>query len=66
MFKKLVPVIALALIAGPVFAADTPAASTTPAAEKSTTTTSKHHKKHHDKKSSTSTKPADSSTAPAK
>jgi hypothetical protein len=67
MFKKLVPVIALALIAGPVFAADTPAASTAPAADKSTTTTSsKHHKKHHDKKSSTSTKPADSSTAPAK
>ena len=57
MFKKLIPVIALALIAGPVLAADPPAGSTD-----QTASTSKSHKKHH---SSTSkkkaAKPADAS-----
>ncbi|HEV3182291.1 MAG TPA: hypothetical protein VGY90_05720 [Steroidobacteraceae bacterium] len=62
MFKKLVPVVALALLAGPVFAADAPAS--TPSADQSSTASSKHHKKSHSKKSKKST--ADSSTAPAK
>lgn len=62
MFKKLVPVIALALLAGPVLAADAPA--TTPAADQSSAPAKTHHKKHHKKGS---TKPADSSsTTPAK
>ena len=64
MFKKLIPVVALALIAGPVFAADAPAS--TPSADQSSTASSKHHKnsKHskHSKKSTTDA----SSTAPAK
>jgi hypothetical protein len=48
MFKKLIPVIAFALIAGPVFAADpAPATSTT-------TSSSGHHKKHHSSSSSSS------------
>lgn len=58
MFKKLVPVIALALLAGPVFAADAPAADTSASAP------AKSHKKHHSKKH---TKSATSdTTAPAK
>jgi len=68
MFKKLIPVIALALIAGPVFAADAPAAS---GASQSTTAPAKssHHSKksHHSSKSSKSKSTTDSSaTAPAK
>jgi hypothetical protein len=63
MFKKLIPVVALALIAGPVFAADAPASAST---DQSSTASSKHHKnsKHskHSKKSTTDA----SSTAPAK
>jgi len=51
MFKKLVPVIALALLAGPVFAADAPA--TTPS-DQSSTASSKHHKKHSHSSSSSS------------
>jgi hypothetical protein len=62
MFKKLVPVIALALLAGPVFAADAPA--TTPS-DQSSTASSKHHKKSHSSKHKKSTTDA-SSTAPAK
>jgi len=64
MFKKLVPVVALALLAGPVFAADAPA--TTPSADQSSTASSKHHKKH--SKSSKSKKSATDTTssAPAK
>ena len=63
MFKKLVPVIALALLAGPVFAADAPANA--PAAEQPAAAAKSHHKKSHHKKS---TKPAatDQSNAPAK
>ena len=54
MFKKLIPVIAFALIAGPVFAAD-------PAPATSSTTGSSHHKKHH----SSSSKSHKSTTTPA-
>jgi hypothetical protein len=63
MFKKLVPVVALALLAGPVFAADAPA--TAPAAEQPAAAAKSHHKKSHHKKSA---KPAatDQSNAPAK
>ena len=68
MFKKLVPVIALALLAGPVFAADAPA--TTPS-DQSSTASSKHHKKHSHSSSTGSSKNKksttdSSSTAPAK
>jgi hypothetical protein len=64
MFKKLVPVVALALLAGPVFAADAPAS--TPSADQSSTASSKHHSKksHSSKHSKKST--ADTATAPAK
>lgn len=68
MFKKLVPVLALVLLAGPVFAADAPA--TTPSADQSSSAPAKpHHKKH--KKSTSNTKSdaskSDSSaTTPAK
>jgi len=67
MFKKLIPVVALALLAGPVLAADPPASS--PSADQSSSSTSKsHHSKKH--KKSTSTAPAkstgDTSSAPAK
>ena len=62
MFKKLVPVVAFALLAGPVFAADTPAS--TPSADQPAKA-SKHHK--HSSKSSKSKKSATSdSSAPAK
>ena len=66
MFKKLVPVIALALLAGPVFAADAPA--TTPS-DQSSTASSKHHKNKHSHSSSSKSKKSAtdaSSTAPAK
>jgi cytoskeletal protein RodZ len=70
MFKKLVPVIALALIAGPVFAADAPATTPSSTDQSSSSTSKPHHKKH--KKSSSSksessaSKSDSSSTAPAK
>jgi hypothetical protein len=55
MFKQVVPVLSLILLAGPVFAADTAPATdssaSAPAAK--STTTKKHHKKHH--KAGTST-----------
>ena len=62
MFKKLVPVVALALLAGPVVAADAPA--TTPAAEQPAAPAKSHHKKHH--KKSTKAGSTDQSNAPAK
>ena len=63
MFKKLVPVVALALLAGPVFAAGQAPAST-PSADQPAKA-SKHHK--HSSKSSKSKKSATSdSSAPAK
>jgi hypothetical protein len=47
MFKKLVPVVSLLLLAGPVFAADT----TAPASDSSASAPAKtHSKKHHTKK----------------
>ncbi len=64
MFKKLVPVVALALLAGPVFAADAPAS--TPSADQSSTASSKHHKKSHSSKHKKSSTTDSSSTAPAK
>jgi hypothetical protein len=69
MFKKLVPVVALALLAGPVFAGDMPAS--TPSADQASSSTSKsssHHKKHKKSGSSSSShKPSsDTSSAPAK
>jgi len=68
MFKKLVPFVALALLAGPVFAADAPA--TAPAGDQSSAASSKHHKKGHSSSSSHSKhnkkSTTDSSTAPAK
>ena len=65
MFKHLVPVVALALLAGPVFAAGQAAPATTPAADQSSTASSKHHKKH-SKSSKSKKSTADSATAPAK
>jgi hypothetical protein len=63
MFKKLIPVIALALIAGPVLAADPPAGGTDQAA---TSSTKSSHKKHHSSSSKhKSTKPADTSSSSA-
>ena len=70
MFKTLVPFVALALLAGPAFAGDTPAS--TPSADQSSSSTSKsssHHSKKHKKSTSTpssSKPPGDTSTAPAK
>ena len=67
MFKKLVPAIALALIAGPVLAADPPASG-----DQSATPTTKTHKshKHHSSSSKKSQKTTgnstDTSSAPAK
>jgi hypothetical protein len=60
MLKKLVPVLALALLAGPVFAADT----TAPAADQSASAPAKSHKKHHSKKHSKSASSADQSSTP--
>jgi hypothetical protein len=64
MFKKLIPVVALALIAGPVFAADAPA--TTPTDQSSTATSKPHHKKHKKATSTKTTPSTDTSSAPAK
>jgi hypothetical protein len=64
MFKHLVPVVALALLAGPAFAAGQAPAST-PSADKSSTASSQHHKKSHHGKSSKSNKKTTDS-APAK
>jgi len=67
MFKKLVPVLALVLLAGPVFAADAPA--TTPSADQSSSAPAKpHHKKHKKSTSNKSdaSKSDSSATTPAK
>jgi hypothetical protein len=54
MFKQVVPVLSLILLAGPVFAADTaPAAADQSASAPAKSTAKKHHKKHH--KASTGT-----------
>ena len=65
MFNKLVPVVALALLAGPVMAADQPATGTTPAASEQPAKASKSHKKHHSKKAKADTS-KDQSNTPAK
>jgi len=65
MFKHLVPVVALALLAGPAFAAGQAPAST-PSADQSSTASSKHHSKHHSKSSKSKKSPTTDSTAPAK
>jgi hypothetical protein len=66
MFKNLVPVVALALLAGPAFAAAQAPAST-PAAGQSTTAPSKHHSsKSHHGKSKSKKSATDSANAPAK
>ena len=56
MFKKLIPVIALALIAGPVFAADPAPASASAAAKSSSHKSSSS--KHHSKSTTQSRRPA--------
>jgi hypothetical protein len=68
MFKKLVPVVALALLAGPVFAADAPATApaTAPAAEQPAAPAKSHHKKHHKKSTKAGASTTDQSNAPAK
>jgi hypothetical protein len=54
MFKRVAPVLSLILLAGPVFAADTPPTGDQTAAAPAAKSTKKHHgKKHH--KAATST-----------
>ena len=58
MFKKIVPVLSLLLLAGPVLAADT----TPPATDSSASAPAKAaHKKHHSKKHTKAAPGADSS-----
>jgi hypothetical protein len=68
MFKKLIPVIAFALIAGPAFAQSTPAPASTPAASSSPAAdakdTKKEHKKKHHKKTEKSGEKSDASSTP--
>ena len=64
MFNKLVPVVALALLAGPVVAADAPA--TAPAAEQPAAPAKGHHKKHSKKSAKSAASKTDQSNAPAK
>ena len=71
MFKKLIPVIAFALIAGPAFAQSTPAPAAAPAASSSTADMSKdtkkeHKKKHHKKPEKSGEKSDSSATTPPK
>lgn len=49
MFKRVVPVLGLILLAGPVFAADTPPPADPSASAPANSTTKKHHSKHHSK-----------------
>jgi hypothetical protein len=60
MIKKLVPVLSLLLLAGPVFAADT----TTPSTDQSASAPAKSHKKHHSKKHTKAATGADQSSPP--
>jgi hypothetical protein len=54
MFKQVVPVLGLILLAGPVFAADTPPPTDTSASAPAAKSTKKHHgKKHHKAHTST-------------
>ena len=47
MFKKLVPVLSMILLAGPVFAADTTPPAQDTSASAPAKSAKKHHKKHH-------------------
>lgn len=59
MFKQVVPVLSLILLAGPVFAADTaPSADQSAAAPAAKSTTKKHHGKKHHKAASSADAPA--------
>ena len=61
MFKKLVPVLSLLLLAGPVFGADT----TTPSQDQSASAPAKTHaKKHHGKKHTKAASGAEQSSPP--
>ena len=66
VIKKLIPVLGLLLLAGPVFAADAPASTSAPAASadsaKAAPKSSSH--KHHNKKKAA--KPADASSTATK
>jgi hypothetical protein len=53
MFKQVVPVLSLILLAGPVFAADTPPAGDTSATAPAKSTKKHHSKKHHKAAAST-------------
>jgi hypothetical protein len=72
MFKHLVPVVAVALIAGPAFAqsvgAQAPAAAPAAAApaEKTPAKSSTHHKKHHHHSNTKAPASTAADTAPAK
>jgi hypothetical protein len=68
MFKKLIPVVALALIAGPVLAADPPATSGSDQAATSTSGKTSHKHKHHksSKSKTSASSSSDTSSAPAK
>jgi hypothetical protein len=64
MFKHLVPVVALALLAGPAFAAGQAPATTPGADQPAKSSSSKHHK--HSKSSKSKKSATSDSTAPAK
>ena len=64
MFKHLVPVVALALLAGPAFAAGQAPATTPGADQPAKSSSSKHHK--HSKSSKSKKSATGDSTAPAK
>ena len=66
MFKRVVPVLSLVLLAGPVFAADTPppADQSASAPAKSTTTKKHHSKKHHKTATSSDSSGRTSAAAP--
>ncbi|HZO23923.1 MAG TPA: hypothetical protein VFB37_15595 [Steroidobacteraceae bacterium] len=59
MFKQVVPVLSLILLAGPVFAADTP-----PPADQSASAPAKSVKKHHGKKHHKASTSTDQSAQP--
>jgi hypothetical protein len=54
MFKQVVPVLSLILLAGPVFAADTAPAGDQSASAPAPKSTKKHHGKKHHHKAATS------------
>jgi hypothetical protein len=66
MFKHLVPVVAVALIAGPAFAQSAAAPAPAAAAEKGPAKSSTHHKKHHHHNNTKAAASTAADTAPAK